>query len=458
MQAGQTKNGIGMTLSACLWLGLFPLMQFGTFSSITRDKWICMYILTGVSLLCFLVDLCCRRLSRPRVFPLVTGALLLGWMTLSAFTSPYPGNPWWIGAGRREGLATQLAYYGLFFLFCCSRVRRGPVLFSAVAGLAVFTAVVVLQRAGKNPFGLYPGGHSFATAPGFQGTIGNVDVCSTYLLIVAGLAFPALVDALRRVFRPSPAEPEVPLSGPEDPRPAPKRKSRLLPLLAAAVLLLVLVVCAWLFYTMEVRFGLLTLAVLLVWTLVRFLPKKLWFPVLLLLMVLALALVWYYPFSSVSTLNELHEILHGHIDYNYGTERVGVWIYCAKLLSGGDHLLLGTGPDTFALRFNEFLNAYLKAHPDAPQLRYYYDSPHNEYIALLLNCGIPALLLFLVLVIGGCFGRPAWRDSVFAYGIQALLSLSVCLVSPMFWVVNGMAWSMAPPGPQRPEKAEAAAS
>ena len=76
MQAGQTKNGIGMTLSACLWLGLFPLMQFGTFSSITRDKWICMYILTGVSLLCFLVDLCCRRLSRPRVFPLVTGALL----------------------------------------------------------------------------------------------------------------------------------------------------------------------------------------------------------------------------------------------------------------------------------------------------------------------------------------------------------------------------------------------
>ena len=201
-----------------------------------------------------------------------------------------------------------------------------------------------------------------------------------------------------------------------------------------------------LFYEMEVRFGLLTIGVLIVWTLIRFLPKKLWLPALLLVVALALVFVWYYPGESISTLHELHEIMHGHIDYNYGTERVGVWIYCGKLISEGEYLLTGTGPDTFALRFNDFLSRYFEEHPDAHRLRYYYDSPHNEYIALVLNCGIPALLLFLVLVIGGCFGRPEWRDSVLAYCVQALLSFPVCLVTPMFWAVNGMAWSRAGEG------------
>ena len=69
---------------------------------------------------------------------------------------------------------------------------------------------------------------------------------------------------------------------------------------------------------------------------------------------------------------------------------------------------------------------------------------------MLLNCGIPALVCFVILLLGGCFGRTAWRDGVMCYGIQALLSFSVCLVAPMFWVVFGMAWSMPPPKKKEP--------
>ena len=441
MQAEGKKYGIGMTAAACLWLGLFPLMQFGTFSSITKDKWICMYILLGVTAVGFLVDLCCRRLSRPRLPALIAGGVLLLWMVLSSLLSPYPGEPWWIGAGRRDGLATQLAYYGIFFLFCFSRVRRTPVLISAGVGLLAFATVVVLQRAGGNPLGLYPNGYSYENASRFQGTIGNVDMCSGYLLILVGLFFPAAVDALRGALRR-----QKKTGGSDEPAGEKKQNKRGLCALAFLALLGMLALCAWLFYEMEVRFGLLTIGVLIVWTLIRFLPKKLWLPALLLVVALALVFVWYYPGESISTLHELHEIMHGHIDYNYGTERVGVWIYCGKLISEGEYLLTGTGPDTFALRFNDFLNRYFEEHPDAHRLRYYYDSPHNEYIALVLNCGIPALLLFLVLVIGGCFGRPEWRDSVLAYGVQALLSFPVCLVTPMFWAVNGMSWSRAGEG------------
>ena len=131
MQSGQTKYGIGMTVSACLWLGLFPLLQFGTFHTLTRDKWIIMFILGGVSLVCFIVDCFCRRVTRPRLLPLLLGSALLLWMLLSCLLSPYPGAPWWIGTGRREGLATRLCYFGLFFLFSFSRVRRTPVIISS---------------------------------------------------------------------------------------------------------------------------------------------------------------------------------------------------------------------------------------------------------------------------------------------------------------------------------------
>ena len=43
-----------MTFAACLWTGVFPLLQCGTYSHITRDKWIFMLILSGVTLACFI--------------------------------------------------------------------------------------------------------------------------------------------------------------------------------------------------------------------------------------------------------------------------------------------------------------------------------------------------------------------------------------------------------------------
>ena len=150
-----------MTVSACLWLGLFPLVQFGTYQSLTHDKWICMLILAGLTLVCFLTDILMRRVSSPRLLPLLLGAGLLLWTVVSCLASPYPGAPWWIGTGRREGLATQLCYFALFFMFAFSKVRRTPVLIASGCGVLLFAAVVLLQRSGGNPLGLYPDSYSF---------------------------------------------------------------------------------------------------------------------------------------------------------------------------------------------------------------------------------------------------------------------------------------------------------
>ena len=427
MQTGQTKYGPGMTVSACLWLGLFPLLQFGSFHTITHDKWICMLVLAGITLACFLADTILRRLSRPRLLPLLLGGGLLLWTVLSCLFSPYPGSPWWIGTGRREGLATQLCYLALFSLFSFSKVRKKAVLTAAGCGVLAFFAVVLIQRAGGNPFGLYPEGSGYEAAPDFQGTIGNVDMCSAYLVILCGLFVPELVSSLRRLM------------------PSNKISAILYP----GFLLLSLASALYLLCTIGAFSGLLAFAVLVVVTLVRFLPKKARLPVLVLLLVAALLLVWFWPGAEGTDIWELHEILQGRPQYAFGSGRLGVLARTRTMLQTEGRLMLGTGADTFAKRFNAFLMTYEMVHPDEPYLDGYYDSPHCEYLALISNCGIPALLCFLALMVLSCFGAFPLRDGVLAYGVQLLFSFSVCLVAPLFWIVLGLTFT---PNPDKPEE------
>lgn len=428
MQSGQTKYGTGMTVSACLWLGLFPLLQFGSFHTITHDKWICMLVLTGLTLAGFLADAVMRRLSRPRLLPLLFGGGLLLWTVLSCLFSPYPGSPWWFGTGRREGLATQLCYLALFFLFSFSKVCKKVVLTATGCGVLVFFAVVLIQRAGGNPFGLYPEGSGYESAPDFQGTIGNVDMCSAYLVILCGLFLPELVGVLRDLVRKARTVPSSP------------RKS-VKQVFYACLLLVSLAAAVYLLFTIHVFSGQLALAVLVAVVLVRLLPKKARFPVLVLLLAAVLLLVWFWPGEEGTEIWELHEILQGRPQYAFGSRRLGVLARTRTMLQTEGRLLLGTGADTFAKRFNAFLMTYEMAHPDEPYLDGYYDSPHCEYLALISNCGIPALLCFLALIVCCCLGRSPWCDTVLAYSVQLLFSFSVCLVAPMFWVVLGLTFT-----------------
>ena len=56
MKSVHPQYGYGMTLSACLWLGLFPLLQKGTYATLTHDKWIISLFLTALTFLCFVFD------------------------------------------------------------------------------------------------------------------------------------------------------------------------------------------------------------------------------------------------------------------------------------------------------------------------------------------------------------------------------------------------------------------
>ena len=264
MQRIQAKNGIAMTVAACLWLGLFPLLQRFSYARITLDKWLFMLALCGVTLLCCLIDIICRFTAARRdgnraliasgpvlLLPVILGGLLLLWVVLSCLLSPYEADIWWIGASmRREGLATQLCYLGIFFCFIFGRVRLKPVLWAACGGVVLFAVVVLLQRHGGNPLGLYPAGRSYALNPEFQGTIGNIDMDTGYLCLISGFL---LHGALRQfhTFR-------------QD-----HSRSSLLAMICSLV---ALGLSIFLILTMQVQFGLITLAVLLAVTILRLLP------------------------------------------------------------------------------------------------------------------------------------------------------------------------------------------
>jgi len=438
VQAEQKKYGPCMTVVLCLWLGLFPLLQTGTYAHLTRDKWMFMLILTGVSLVAFAADAVLRRVRFSLRPPVMIGLALLLWIVLSCLLSPFSSDQWWIGASsRREGLASQLCYLGLFLLFAFSRPNLRPALFSAAAGVAVFGVIVVLQRAGGNPLGLYPSGRSFASNPEFQGTIGNIDMGTGYLMLMSALlasGVRAAVSALRGGDSSRVRFPKATL------------------ICCSAALLF----SVWLIVTMGVQFGIISLGVLALWTLLSLLPKKARLPVLFVLILLVLLTVSFWPGQS-GGLWELHETLSGRPQLSFGSNRFAVWLYSLGL--SGESLLTGGGSDTFEPRFNQYLADHDLTIPDRQGdllLPHYFDNPHNEYLAHLTNHGLPAMLLFIALILSALLPRrekaagssnslpeyaqkngPDLRPVILCYAVQAFFSFSVCIVAPMFWVLLG---------------------
>lgn len=446
MQPARTESGYGMTVSACLWLGLFPLLQGGTYSRLTHDKWVIMLILTGVTVLCFLFDLLRGSRSssglslRLHALPLILASALMVWIILSCLLSSSGPDIWWRGeSARYEGLASQLCYYAIFVCFLFSRIRLEPALLSAAAGVLVFSVIILLQRAGGNPLGLYPAGRSYQLNPIFQGTIGNVDMDTGYLLLLAGLLFYRLLDPVlrgkNRALSAAAAQPS--------------RRAVAQGLPAAAFFVLALALSLWLIFTMDFQFGIISLGILCLLTALRLLPKKARLPLLVLLFVLVLIIIWFWPGQS-GALYELHEILRGRARLSFGHNRVAVWNYTLRM--SGEHLLFGGGSGTFETRFNQYLSDHdlvIPREQDGQLLPDYFDNPHNEYIAHLADHGLPAMLLFLALVLTAVFRRregllpclAPCSAAVLSYAVQAFFSFSVCIVAPMFWVLLGLSFS-----------------
>ena len=482
-----------MTLLAGLWLGFFPLWQDGSYTRITRAKWLGMLGLsaaTAVVVLAVVIILFCRKQQyKLRLLPVHLLALAyMAWVVLSACY----GRMWdsvndsgqftvWMGARRYEGTLTISCYVGIFLLMSLHPPRLRAVMNVASLSMLIYAGFVALQYVGRNPLGLFPNGLNVRNTYEFQGPIGNIDMVCNYLCLVMPVLlfsfalgrtgpfclFAGSVGTLMLLMM------EVQSS-----------IITLAAVLAALVVLMLLktetrsrgcvaLACVlvtltlrlltglpWLDGTKELVFPhglslwkfapLMAAAVFVALAIVfRRHPgpaAPMWCVVLLIMLgiIAVLTAVLLLPFPEGSGLWELSEVLHGRPQDAFGSERLGIWRLTLEMAR--KDLLFGTGPDAFWYAMPEYM-----LETDQQVLWQRFDNPHNMLLSVLSGSGVPALILYLALMIAiivlclRARKKDPWAlalaAGLVAYQLQGMFTFSICLVSPMFWAVMGMAVS-----------------
>ena len=155
--------------------------------------------------------------------------------------------------------------------------------------------------------------------------------------------------------------------------------------------------------------------------------------------ILTLIALFIIPFKS-GILYEIHELLHLNFDDNFGTYRIFLWKRTIPLVK--DYPLLGSGPDTFAIRFMAlYTEDIAKIGPLTIN-----DTAANIYLTMLVNIGIigtVSYITFLGLQIYSSIKKNnnisiILLTGIICYMISSFFNLSVVVVSPLFWTLMGI--------------------
>ena len=404
-----------------LWPG------FGGYAQLTAAKWRLFLLVSlgylAVSVLLALELAVIGRLRLPRPVKLrktfsIQDRLLLGFWVCSALSTLWAVDrttAFW-GSTRCNGLVT-ITLCCLCALLISHLGRPRPWMLALLGGaLCVNCVLAFLQFAGHNPLGLYPEGMSYYDANRlyageFLGTLGNADILSAVLCA----AIPALWLALFR------------LPG----------RGRFLLALPLALCLAVLV-------RSSVAGGLVGVsgAVLLTLPLLPRSRRGRPAAAAAVIVLCAAGLVCLYLFGGRlgGFLYEASEVLHGRWKDEFGSSRIFIWRHVLELVP--ERLLLGGGPDTLGLRMEVGFERYDQAL--GTLIRSSIDDAHNEYLNILVNQGLLALVCYLAMLgrAAVLWSRSAIRDpaaaicggAVLGYCIQACFGVTSPISAPYFWI------------------------
>lgn len=391
------------------------LFAFGPkgYENICEWKWAVFCILTGLyaaMLLCLRI----RSKTRPTLPFSFSQCCMIAYFLLTLFGalhSPWPETAL-LGAGRYDGAVSALLY--VFLALALSRTAKpGKIpLRVFAAALTVYCAVCFLQLADYDPLGLYPEGCRWSGREteyngAFLGFTGNADLSAAVLCMGFCVCLSGAL-AVREWWLLLPAGS------------------------AAAVLLL-----------SGMRGGILGAVGGMLLTLpgtLRFgrRGRRVYWLILAFSALLLLALVWRLPLQGAA--GELHELLHGNFADGLGSGRVYIWKNVLPLIK--ERPLLGSGADTLGLRAGL---AFTKTLPDGSVLRRSIDCAHCEYLNVLLNQGLPALLCLLMGAGWSIFrsrtGSAAasiLRAGMLAYAVQALTGITMPASTAFFWLCWGL--------------------
>lgn len=471
---------------------IFPLFPgFSGYANITFSKYMFFVVCTGLWLAALAVTLLYHRESGGSFKLHHAAALAFALVCLFSWLCSPHRSASLIGAGRYDGLATQLLYVCIFLGISAFGSADKRHIVCLGIGAALCSAVGIVQLFNIDIFGLFPGDYShydsgIRYSGAFLGSMGNTNVLSAYYCLALPVLFASPVLWKKRGAWLS----LIPLCLGCFVLVRAKVSGGFVGLgfgaLAAAPLILTdmgrvrraLVYAAAVFcsaaaalafapeyslatgFAWSFRFSLMPAAALcaalLCIALAAILGKIKLAPsaktlrrffLLLSIAALALALLFvYFSPATEGTIYELSQVMHGNMDEKFGSSRILIWRECLALF--GDRPLLGGGPDTLALRVDVSFSRFVEE--TGQTLRSGVDNAHNEYIGYLINTGILGLLAYLFLLV---LGLRAWlkgllRPEICALGLgclcycaQSFFALGLPLVAPMFWICLALLFS-----------------
>ena len=485
----------------CFIILLFPFWVDKTgFFKILEVKWSIhliasiAYISTCITILMYFSF--CRgvnpfkniKIGKVQVFILLFGVVA----AISTLLSPYFGEyNLFIGTGRGEGLINILLYT-ISFLCVSSflEFKKRYVTYFSISSL-IFSFICVLQYFGFNPFNMYQDGIGTHNVS-FMGTIGNVDFVSAFYTIMITVSFASFIFLENKkwksilhltainmgffIFQIIDVDsgkigflviaalllPYIILNS--------KYLSRTLLVVSGIIIgfLVDIVINLKYYYDIsslrfEFQFNKLALALLLCSIFILILSyllrkykydltqnKKLIIAIYfaMLIFIISVILILYIKDFNIGMLHEIHEILHGNFDDEYGTYRMFLWKRTFNIFK--DRPIIGTGPDSFAI---EFMSRYSNDIKEIGEFSIN-DTAANVYFTLLVNVGVVGTLLYVIAIctcvfklikylLNGEFIKNVTGSSkyyiIFAlaslcYMVQDFFNLWVVIVTPIYFV------------------------
>jgi len=364
------------------------------------------YILLLLSVLVFMKNK--GRIEVKRDLPYLFLLAMLGWMFISAAFSTNRQIAFFGSEQRGEGALMFLGYVGFFCGMLSINDKYRKIIFNTFLGVAIIQAICsFLQYFGVKilTIGYIINGYFFESAWGWAGTFANPNHFGYYLtmaIMYAGYSF---------VLN--------------------KGKSKWLYLLSYIILVPTLIFNDTLGCFVAVVVTLIIGTVLLYIKDKKTLIKNMVLIILLAVITVVITITANEGiFSSlIRTGNEIGNIAQGEVDGDAGSGRMELWLGALQFTA--ERPLVGYGPDNLKERYD--------------QLEIDRSKTHNEYLQYMAECGIPALIFYL-LALGILFARRIRNiknlsntQLIFigvsgAYLISAFFGNTMYSTVPYFWM------------------------
>lgn len=473
---------------------IYPLIVNKTgFFHILECKWYayliisCTYI--GINILVLLYYLIKKKVNffKDKKFTLIQwlAVAFLGINIISCFASPFFNNyNLFIGVGRGEGLIMTSLYiitYLCITLF--AKFKRKHILYFSISSI-LLNIIAVLQYIGFNPLNMYQNGIGTHNVS-FMTTIGNIDFISALYCILIGVSFSAyvflednkkhekiihLISIFLGLFILGIIDVQsgkvaflgtliiiLPIIISNN-----KRLSRFITFIATFLMsyCVNIIINPEYHYDLQklklnIQFNYIAIMFIAVCAILLYLSKilnknsfnlstrknyyKNIYLGIFFTCILGIGFLYFYNFQS-GILYEMHELLHGNFSDEFGTYRIFLWKRTLKIFP--EYPLIGSGPDTFAIRF---MAKYTKNVASIGPLTIN-DTAANVYLTMLINIGITGLLIYLInifLIIKEGLKKINKYSlilliAIICFLIQDFFNLWLVIVTPIFWLLLGL--------------------